>query len=59
MAKHTDTERLEFLIENEGVLSSNAGSGFIYWFANHTRTAIVPGRTAREAIDAAIEGERG
>lgn len=60
MAKTLDTARLDFLIENGGHLSDNQGHGYIYWYPNHSgRTKIVEGRTAREALDAAMRGEKG
>lgn len=60
----TDTERLDFLVNDPGNISDNGGAGYLYWYRNekgqptgHTR--LVKGRSYRDAIDAAIAGERG
>lgn len=64
MSEFNDSERLDFLIQKHGTLSSNNGTGYIYWYRGEDgypigRTKIVKGRTAREALDAAMQGERG
>lgn len=58
---YTDTERLDFLLNTDGALNDNQGAGYIYWFCDkgkpRYRTHIVDNRTAREALDAAMNGE--
>lgn len=60
MQLESDTVLLDFLITEGGRLSANQGYGYLYWYGQRTaRTEIVEGRTAREAISAAIAGEDG
>lgn len=60
----TDTERLDFLINDPGNLSDNVGTGYLYWYRSSDgyptgHTKIIRGRLPRETIDAAMDGERG
>ena len=59
MEPKSDTELLDFLIQDGGTLSSNQGYGYVYWYPTPSRTKIIEGRTAREALTAAFYGEKG
>ena len=60
MHKHTDTEYLEFLVKDGGALLRNGGddNDWIYWHPNHRGRTHIDNHTMREALDAAMAGER-